>query len=137
MTRVAVLIALAFLFTTPTLAASRECGMAVHRTGYDLKAALELKLEDAIDREELVDVFGCSRYAHGNLQAVLDSSTGIAFDIPTEVSSGQRSDVYLKWARDHPEKLHLPASRCVIDAFAEVFPAEKPNPPEPRRQPKP
>ena len=42
--------------------------------------------------------------------------------IPETVSKGQLVRVYLKYADNHPERLHLVAATLVVEALATAFP---------------
>jgi hypothetical protein len=93
-------------------------------TGYALKSDLELKIDDAIDSRDLDVIHGCLRFAWGYLRAVtvMGDAAG-AYKLPLGVNDGQIKAVYLKWAAEHPEKLHLAAWGCASWALAEAFPA--------------
>ena len=44
-----------------------------------------------------------------------------AFCIPAGVSRGQIREVFIKYAKEHPNKLHTSASSLVINAFIQAF----------------
>ena len=41
---------------------------------------------------------------------------------PENVTVGQLAKVWIKWANEHPERLHLAASSLVTEAFAQAWP---------------
>jgi Ssp1 endopeptidase immunity protein Rap1a len=60
----------------------------------------------------------CGAYITG----VLDTLDDRGFCLPKEAVAAQTIDVVILYLRDHPERLHLPASGLVVDALKEKFP---------------
>lgn len=66
----------------------------------------------------------------GYLSGVIDGATSASKDdprifsvcVPEGVSRGQVARIIIKYAADHPETLHWPASRLVIEALSSAFP---------------
>jgi hypothetical protein len=122
MQRITALAAFA-LFPSMVSAADRTCPLQEQRTGFALKMSLELKIEDAIDMRNLDIIAWCREYARGYLDAAVDMGhAGGNFVLPDPIAAGQVQDIVLKWAKDHPEKLHFSAWRCVWWALMEAFP---------------
>ena len=44
--------------------------------------------------------------------------------VPSGVSGGQLVKVWIKYANEYPEKLHLKAAGTVLNAYAEAFPCD-------------
>ena len=43
---------------------------------------------------------------------------------PLEMDTTQKALIAIKWLKEHPEMLHLPASSLIIRAFQEAFPCQ-------------
>jgi hypothetical protein len=69
---------------------------------------------------------------HGYMEATADTWDTAALrqifinDIcyPEGVTVGQLLKIWVKYANEHPEKLHLEASGLVVNAYHEVFPCD-------------
>ena len=48
--------------------------------------------------------------------------------LPDGVNGDQMTRIFVKYAREHPEELHLPAAALAISAFAGAFPCAPPPP---------
>lgn len=67
------------------------------------------------------------------LQGVIDSFSTIyilngmqnILCFPDNIEAIQLKKVFLKWANNHPEKLHNIAASLVINAFSEAFPCKE------------
>lgn len=44
--------------------------------------------------------------------------------VPDNVTAGQIQRVFVRWAREHPEKLHEPAAKLAQKAFAKAWPCK-------------
>jgi hypothetical protein len=118
-------IALAVLALLPSMlpAAERICAMRGGRTADALKSDLELSTEEGIDATDVRTIGACLSYAFGYLDAAMDMGVASgAFSVADGVTRGQIRDIYLKWAKAHPDKLHAPAFICVIGALSEAAP---------------
>lgn len=122
------IIALAVFALVPSMvfAAERICGLKREvdsRTALALKSDLELKTDDATDEKDLITILTCISYAFGYLDAAVD--TGVAsgaFSLDKGVTRVQIRDIYLKWAKEHPDKMHAPAFICIIGALSQAAP---------------
>ena len=71
-------------------------------------------------------------HCFGYLAAVADTADTLAgwegFEpsicVPLGVTGGQLIKVWVKYANEHPEELHLSASSLVLSAYAEAFPCD-------------
>ena len=45
--------------------------------------------------------------------------------MPDDVKLAELKEVFIKYAKENPEKLHLAASNVTINAFVDAFPCEK------------
>jgi hypothetical protein len=97
--------------------------MRAGRTGDALNSDLELKTDDGIDVTDVRTIAACRSYALGYVDAATDMGVASGnFAVPDGVTRRQITDIYLKWAKEHPEKLHVPAWECVFGALREAFP---------------
>lgn len=118
------LVALLALFPSLAAAEERTCALDRNGTGYALKLDLELEFDQArkYDSADLKMIAQCKAFAWGYLQAASEvGEAGKQYVLPSAVSRGQMWEVYLKWARENPAKVHNPAWQCVISAFTEAF----------------
>jgi Rap1a immunity proteins len=83
------------------------------------------------DREDTVDLavrsIGCSGYLKGIIdsEAYMSSTVLKGRCLPEDVTYGQAEAIFLKYLRDHPEKLHLHLPGLFLDAMKEAFPCSK------------
>jgi hypothetical protein len=52
------------------------------------------------------------------------ANAGKLFCIPKEVKTKQLRQIFIKFANEHPETIHLGAGGMELNAFAEAFPCE-------------
>jgi hypothetical protein len=112
------------LFPSMLSAAERTCAMnGWEHTGNQLKSDLELNTNSAINIDDLNAIYACRQFALGYLDAARHmGEAGGNFALPAGVTKGQIEAVVLKWAREHPEKLHTAAWGLVVVALREAFP---------------
>ena len=53
-----------------------------------------------------------------------EKHSGFHTRLPAHATLGQTQQVVSKWMKDHPEKLHEPASTIVLRALSEAFPCD-------------
>ena len=61
----------------------------------------------------------------GYVTGVADTSIGKDFCPSPDVTAGQLPKIAAKYLKDHPERLHLDASRLVIDSLRAAFPCRR------------
>ena len=90
-----------------------------------------LKCEDipnSCKTQDRMDASTCNGYIIGSRVGYYlglsapDSGGKLEFCIPEEASIRQLIEVFLKYIRDHPDKLHISAARQVYDSWAIAFP---------------
>jgi Rap1a immunity proteins len=78
------------------------------------------------------DLYECMGYICGVVDAPTiasrrNESGAFSACIPESVSKGQLVRIYLKYADNHPERLHLVAAIMVIEALEVAFPCAAPK----------
>jgi hypothetical protein len=80
-----------------------------------------------------------SGLCRGYLQGIVDASVALATwefkqddggrrpgtCLPNDVTVGQVVDVWLKYAKEHPEKRHLAAASLTLNAFEDAWPCPR------------
>jgi hypothetical protein len=124
---------LALLLMLSSLAVCGESGWS-NLTGNDLlptcMAAVDFLDNKDLSRDRGSDALQCLHYAGGFLDGYEMASTvekgKPALCFPKNTNTGQVVRVFVKWMKDHPEKLNEPAGDCVsaalVDAFACKYP---------------
>jgi hypothetical protein len=100
-----------------------------------LADAKKLSCYDLLHRlnsDEEFDQYGALNYLSGVLDGI--GVTQYSFTISEKnlqhmvinipkggIQGGQLELIYKKWAKNHPEDLHFPASACIYNALVETF----------------
>jgi hypothetical protein len=99
-----------------------ECSYAVSKDGNGL--AKEMVEYEKSDNNNLLGAFLAGQYG-GYIDGVTDSSAGIIWCNPGNVTNGQTYKIVSKYLHNNPEKLHLRAESLVNNALKEALPCEK------------
>ncbi|MGI9568767.1 MAG: Rap1a/Tai family immunity protein [Desulfobulbia bacterium] len=65
----------------------------------------------------------CIHYLAG-VQDAWNELDSKKYCLPEEVKLADLKDVYIKYAKQHPERLNFPASTVVVSALNQAFPCE-------------
>jgi len=107
----------------------------INQAGNDLLPRCSLAV-DLMDNKDLNggqanDALECMHYVAGYLDGYGVASAaekGKPFlCFPDHSNTGQMVRVFVKWMRDHPEKLHLAASACFFEALTDAFMCKYPK----------
>jgi hypothetical protein len=115
------LVLIAFAIVSPASAQQPH----LYVTGNQLLLAC-VEVERGKDSGDIYKAMECVHFVRGAMDAHVlwheVESRPRPYCAPGSASPGQRGLVVLKWLRDHPESLHLPASFSVLKAMAQAFP---------------
>ena len=97
--------------------------------GNSLLARCDLALKPQQTEAESLDAVWLLGYVDGFEGGVLVASSEVGapapFDIPADVTAGQRVRVIKKWLEDHPAELHKHYALLIWMAFRDTFPMKK------------
>lgn len=100
-----------------------ECSYAVSKDGNDLAKEM-VEYEKSENNMNLVSAFLAGQYG-GYIDGVTDSSAGIIWCNPSNVTYGQTYKIVSKYLNNNPEKLHLSAESLINNALKEALPCKK------------
>ena len=112
---------------------------SIFSTGYDLYLILEAENPAELSETNSYKWFHAIGYLNGYIrglkiqefnmrlfEVVYNKKTSETISIcrvilPENMSPGQVRLIYLKWAQNHPEELHNPATACLYDSLIDAY----------------
>ena len=127
------------LLLAPALASAQTvnpadyaCALHTEMTNLAFRADLEKSDEYNADHLRLISNVACRRYATGYLDGAAEVFVSARRELEHmkgKLSREQAREVYIKWTRDHPEKLHLQPGLGIFEALVAAFPPPPATPP--------